>query len=102
MQTVQSLPEQTKPSEPTERADLLLGLLSLVSQFSGVLKERGRDYQKTNEGRVLTRRFSAAYRDLGGGRRTCSTQRSPCSDEVTERLRAANRSLNQNKEDPRE
>jgi hypothetical protein len=96
------LPEQTKPSEPTERADLLLGLLSLVSQFSGVLKERGRDYQKTNEGQVLTAQWSAVYRDLGRREKDLLDTALATLDEVTERLRAANRSLNRNDEDPRE
>jgi hypothetical protein len=96
------LPEQTKPSEPTERADLLLGLLSLVSQFSGVLKERGRDYQKTNEGQALTAQLGAVYRDLGRRERDLLDTALATLDEVTERLRAANRSLNRNEEDPRE
>lgn len=36
------LPDDTKPSEPTDRAELLFGLVSLVSQFSGVNAEGAR------------------------------------------------------------
>jgi hypothetical protein len=95
------LPEDMKPTEPTERTDLLLGLLSVVSQFSGVLKERGRDFQKSDQGQVLSAQFSAIYRDLGRREKDLLDTALATLDAVTERLRAANRSLNRNDEDQR-
>ena len=90
------LPDETKPSDPTDRADLLMGLLSLVSQFSGVLKERGKDYQKTDEGQALTEQLGAIYRNLGRREKDVLDSALGTLDTVIERLRALDRSLNQN------
>ncbi len=96
------LPDETKPSDPTERADLLLGLLSLVSQFSGVLKERGKDYQKTDEGQALTAQLGAIYRNLGRREKDMLDAMLGTLDTVIERLRALDRSLNKNGVDGKE
>jgi hypothetical protein len=45
--------------------DLLYGVLSIVTQFGGVLRERGREYRGTLEGRVLGAQIEQVYRDLG-------------------------------------
>lgn len=95
------LPDETKPSDPTDRADLLLGILSLVSQFSGVLKERGADYQKTDEGQALTAQLGAIYRDLGQREKNMLDAMLGALDTVVERLRALDRSLNKNSVDGR-
>jgi len=96
------MPENAKPSEPTERTDLLLGLLSLVSQFSGVLKERGRDYQQTDEGQVLTAQLGKIYRDLGRREKDLLDTALATLEAVTARLRAADQSLKTNEADQRE
>ena len=96
------LPDETKPSDPTDRADLLLGLLSLVSQFSGVLKERGKDYQKTDEGQALITQLGAIYRDLGRREKDILDAMLGTLDTVAERLRALDRSLNKNGVDGKE
>jgi hypothetical protein len=51
--------------EQADRADLLFGLLSVMGQFAGVLKERGRDYQRTSEGQELSSQLTSFYRALG-------------------------------------
>jgi hypothetical protein len=96
------LPDDTKPSEPTDRADLLLGVLSLVSQFSGVLKERGKDYQNTDEGQALTAQLGAIYRDLGRREKDVLDAVLGTLDAVIERLRTLDRSLNTKDTDGRE
>ena len=96
------MPDETTPSDPTERADLLLGLLSLVSQFSGVLKERGKDYQKTDEGQALTAQLGAIYRNLGRREKDMLDAMLGTLDTVVERLRALERSLNRNGVDGKE
>ena len=96
------MPDETKPSDPTDRADLLLGLLSLVSQFSGVLKERGKDYQKTDEGQALITQLGAIYRDLGRREKDILDAMLGTLDTVVERLRALDRSLNKNGVDGKE
>lgn len=96
------LPDETKPSEPTDRADLLLGLLSLVSQFSGALKDRGKDYQKTDEGQALTAQLGAIYRTLGRQEKDMLDMMLGTLDTVIERLRALDRSLHKNGVDGKE
>jgi hypothetical protein len=90
------LQDETKPDEPTERADLLLGVLSLVTQFSGVLKERGKDYQKTDEGQALTAQLGAIYRNLGRREKEILDAMLGTLDTVIERLRALDRELSKN------
>jgi len=93
------LPDETKPSDPTDRADLLFGVLSLVSQFSGVLKERGKDYQKTEEGQALNAQLGVIYRDLGRREKDIVDTALSTLDILVERLRALDRSLNKNGQD---
>lgn len=88
------LPDDTKPSEPTDRADLLLGFASLVSQFSGVLKERGKDYQKTDEGQALSAQLGAIYRGLGRKEKDLLDTTLTMLDAMVERIRTLDRNLN--------
>ena len=90
------LPDETKPSEPTDRTDLLLGVLSLVSQFSSVIKERGKDYQKTDEGQALTAQLGAIYRNLGQREKDMLDAMLGTLDVVIERLRSLDRTLHKN------
>jgi hypothetical protein len=96
------LPDETKPSEPPDRADLLLGVLSLLSQFSGVLKERGKDYQKTDEGLALTAQLGAIYRNLGRREKDMLDAMLSTLDGLIERLRTRDRSLHKNGADGKE
>jgi hypothetical protein len=96
------LPDDTNSTPPTDRADLLLGVLSLISQFSGVLKERGKDYQKTDEGQALTAQLGAMYRNLGRREKEVVDTMLATLDSLIERLRALDRSLKKNGADGKE
>jgi hypothetical protein len=96
------LPDDTNPTPPTDRADLLLGVLALVSQFSGVLKERGRDYQKTDEGQALTAQLGAMYRNLGQREKEVVDTMLATLDSLIEWLRALDCSIKKNGADRKE
>jgi hypothetical protein len=96
------LPDEPHTSEPTDRADLLFGLFSLVDQFSGVLKQRGKDYQKTDEGQALSAQLGSIYRGLGRREKEMLDTVLGTLDALVERLRALDRSLNSNGADGRE
>jgi hypothetical protein len=49
--------------------DLLYGLLSIVSQFGGVLRERGQEYRRSRAGAVLGARIEKIYADVNGRER---------------------------------
>jgi hypothetical protein len=59
------VPDDQQKAEDSDRADLLFGLISVVDQFAGVLKERGKDYQRTNGGQELGTKLSTFYETLG-------------------------------------
>ncbi len=44
--------------------DLLFGLLSVVSQFGGVLRERGQEYRKSRAGNALGARIDKIYSEV--------------------------------------
>lgn len=45
--------------------DLLFGLVSILDQFGNVLKERGKDYRDTDEGRKIGAELQHFYQALG-------------------------------------
>jgi hypothetical protein len=46
-------------------SDLLYGLLSVVDQFGGVLRERGLEYRKSSDGQRLAGQLQGFYHGLG-------------------------------------
>ena len=88
------VPDQPHKDETTDRIDLLFGLMSLVDQFGGVLKERGKDYQHTDEGRRLSDRLGTLYRALGQREKEVLDAMLTTLDAVVVQLRALDRSLN--------
>ena len=58
---------QPQAAEPKERpqddhtVDVLYGLLSVVSQFGGVLRERGQEYRRSRAGAALGERVTKIY-----------------------------------------
>ncbi|HUZ46447.1 MAG TPA: hypothetical protein VMW54_07395 [Terriglobia bacterium] len=48
-------PQSDKPShiQADGTADILFGIMSFLDQFSSVLRERGKEYRKSNQGKVL-------------------------------------------------
>ena len=90
------LPDEPNVNEPKDRADLLFGLVSLVDQFAGVLKERGRDYQSTEQGQQLSAQLGDIYRSLGRREKEVLDTVLGTLDTVIQRLRELDRSLNNN------
>jgi hypothetical protein len=92
-QRCRPVPDENKATDHSDRADLLFGLLSVVDQFTNVLKERGRDYQKTNEGQKLSTQLSTFYRALGQHEKEVLDTVITALDQLVERLREANVTL---------
>jgi hypothetical protein len=53
--------------EPT--VDLLYGFLSVVSQFGGVLRERGQEYRRSRAGAAMGAGFEKIYAEVNDGER---------------------------------
>jgi hypothetical protein len=87
------VPGDNTAADEADRADLLFGLLSVVGQFASVLKERGRDYQKSSEGRKLSTQLSTFYRNLGQREKEVLDTVLGTLDQLVERLREANQTL---------
>lgn len=49
--------------------DLLYGFLSIVTQFGGVLRERGQEYRKSHAGAAVGARFEKIYAEVNEGER---------------------------------
>jgi hypothetical protein len=54
---VHSDPPEGRGMSDDRGSDIVYGLVSILDQFGSVLKERGREYRKSNRGRQLTRDF---------------------------------------------
>ncbi len=50
-------------------SDLVYGVLSILDQFGGVLRERGREYRRSHGGRQLHSGVKELYESLGNGER---------------------------------
>jgi hypothetical protein len=90
------VPEASQDTKATDRADMLFGLVSLVDQFAGVLKERGKDYRQTAEGQHLGTQLGAVYQSLGAREKDVLDVVLTTLDQVVTRLRALDGALNQN------
>jgi hypothetical protein len=53
-----------KKEDPDFPTDLLYGLLSIVNQFGGVLRERGQEYRKSRAGQMLGAQIEHIYRNV--------------------------------------
>lgn len=59
------MPElEKKPEDPEYPTDILYGVISVMSQFGGVLRERGQEYRKSSVGKVLGTRINKMYREI--------------------------------------
>lgn len=57
-------PMDKEPDKRNDTADMLFGLISLIDQFGSVLRERGQEYRKSEDGRVLSDRFEGIFERL--------------------------------------
>jgi len=53
-----------KTEDPDFPTDLLYGLLSVVSQFGGVLRERGQEYRNSRAGKLMSAQIEGVYRGV--------------------------------------
>jgi hypothetical protein len=57
-------PTDDKKEDPEYPTDLLYGVLSVLNQFGGVLRERGQEYRSSPVGKVLGEQIGAMYRGV--------------------------------------
>ena len=53
-----------KTQDPENPTDLLYGVLSVVNQFGGVLRERGQEYRTSRVGKLLGEQIENMYRGI--------------------------------------
>lgn len=57
-------PMDKEPEKGSDAADMLFGLISLIDQFGSVLRERGQEYRRSEDGRRLGQRFDSVFRGM--------------------------------------
>jgi hypothetical protein len=57
-------PTDDKKEDPEYPTDLLYGVLSVLNQFGGVLRERGQEYRNSPVGKVLGEQIGAMYHGI--------------------------------------
>jgi hypothetical protein len=60
--------ERARPQDD-QTVDLLYGFLSIVTQFGGVLRERGQEYRRSRAGAAVGARFEKIYAEVNDGER---------------------------------
>lgn len=58
------VPMKKEPENRSDAADMLFGLVSLIDQFGSVLRERGQEYRKSEDGRQLSGQFEGMFQRL--------------------------------------
>ncbi len=58
------VPMEKEPENRTEATDMLFGLISLIDQFGSVLRERGQEYRKSEDGHQLSHQFEGLFQRL--------------------------------------
>jgi hypothetical protein len=75
-------------------ADLLYGVLSIVNQFSGVLRERGREFRKGGDGGRVKTELEGLYAKLGKREKNLVLMTLLSLDEMTRKIRDLDQGLN--------
>lgn len=57
-------PMKETPDDRNDATDMLFGLVSLIDQFGSVLRERGREYRQSEDGRQLGDRVDGLFQRL--------------------------------------
>jgi hypothetical protein len=76
-------------------ADLLYGVLSIVNQFSGVLRERGREFRKGGDGGLIKTELEGLYGKLGKREKGLVLMTLLSLDEMTRKIRDLDQGLNE-------
>jgi hypothetical protein len=89
------MPEPEKPKDdPEYPTDLLYGLLSVVNQFGGVLRERGQEYRKSAVGKVLSSQIENMYRGINDRERNILEIVLTSLDQIATTIRKLDENLN--------
>ena len=86
--------EAEAASEQSGITDVLYGLLAIVSQFSSVLRERGREYRSSGDGRQIGTEFETLYSGLSEQEKGMVDKVLTSFDEMTRKLRDMDAALN--------
>jgi hypothetical protein len=87
------VPEPPPDTRSTDRANVMFGLVSLVDQFAGVLRERGKDYRQTPDGQRLGTQLKEIYSGLGAREKEIVDVVINTLDQVAARLRSMDSDL---------
>jgi hypothetical protein len=88
------VPTEGGPADDGLATDLVYGLLSILDQFGGVLRERGREYRKSAKGRHLRVDLESLYRGLGEREQQTLDVITTALDGVVRKIRDLDQSLN--------
>jgi hypothetical protein len=88
------VPQEDSSDDRGFASDLLYGLLSVVDQFSGVLRERGLEYRNSSEGQRLAGQIEGFYRGLGERERQVVAAALLSLDGLAKTIRDLDASLN--------
>lgn len=80
--------------EQSDMTDMLYGLLSVVSQFGSVLRQRGREYRNSSDGRRIGTEFEDLYSGLGEQEKGMVDKVLTSFDQMTRKLRDIDATLN--------
>jgi hypothetical protein len=86
--------EDDKAQDESGAADLLFGFVSIIAQFGGVLRERGREYRQSSPGRLLNRQIETLYQGLDRHERDIVDTILVSLDGLATRIRELERGLN--------
>lgn len=75
-------------------ADILFGFVSIIAQFGGVLRERGREYRQSSPGQLLNQQIETIYQGLGGHERDIVDTVLVSLDRLVTGIREIDRGLN--------
>ena len=88
------MPEPEKPQDPEYPTDLLYGVLSIVNQFGGVLRERGQEYRRSSIGKALSSQIDGMYRGISERERTILDVVLTSLDQIATTIRDLDENLN--------
>jgi len=85
--------EKTEKAPQGDVADLLYGVLSIVNQFGGVLRERGREFRKGGDGGRVKSELECLYAKLGEREKGLVMMTLLSLDQITRKLRDLDQGL---------
>jgi hypothetical protein len=94
----QPVPMEKEPEDRSDATDILFGLISLIDQFGSVLRERGREYRNSEDGRRLSHQFGGLFQGLERGERDVLATLMTSMDGLIKTVRNLDAKLNNGKD----